>query len=1115
MSRKKRFRPQLNIPDKANRILNIILIAMLLIIIRVWHLAVIQYDDKIEEAAKPRKRVVIVPANRATIRDRFNIPLAINKVKYQATVYYSQIKEIPSIRWELTENGKKVRRFKRREYIKSLSDLLGGELTLDPERIEDLIHSKAVFYNNFPFVIKEDISESEYYRLKMLEKDWPGICARRVPKRHYPKGRVAAEIIGYMGSINREEYDLIIEEILSLRETVRQYEEEEEPFFPENYDSIAQVKKRLRDLEEHAYSINDYVGKSGIEGRYEDELRGYYGRKVYYSDAKGNHLHELPGARAPIAGNRLLLSISADLQEYAEQLLIRNEQTRESRWQDLHPKDARESGVASPWIRGGAIIVMDPKSGDILALAGFPRFDPNDFIATGSREVDQAKREHIRRWFEGEDYTSSIWDQFVPLEREEYDPETDTYTEKQITLTWDHYLDLILPNEHEVRLGLQKIRNIRGAVDFQRHVEQLLALSSQANILALFDAVYHDEIHYRSDWDAEKIEKIQETLNQYPVQLFATMRNLEPYFDGIKSNYNKAFLLDLCRILVQQEYFTDNLLDQVGNQGFTRYRDLSSAYAVLSYQVKQMSRDLFHEFHFKKWREDNQKAFLKQKREEEIERGSYAKPYLDYLDTVEREQFALFWERHRLELLTTFLIGRPTSNPELVPYEDTFYSWHKEISYGAHRGLPWHKQYLLLSDQIEEMDPELAHLFLKSMRSFQELDRPLVNRYRNLRTENGRSLEKHLAAAFYPRYGFGYARSHAFRQSSVQGSVFKLVTAYETLVQRYYKGIKISQLNPLEIIDQMGRSGNTWKIGYFLNGKPIPRIYKGGRMPKSLSRNIGRTDLVRAIEKSSNPYFALCAGDCLESPNDLVEAAKLFSYGSKTGIDLPGEIPGRLPTDLVENRTNLHATSIGQGTLVVTPLQTAVMLSTLANGGDVLKPKIVKLGVGGRSNFWQEDLLEQFDYQDSLSFIGVDFPLFSLGHQEERETSIHSVPTEVQREIDFPEPVRSLIFEGMKRVVQSTPASRMGPHIDREALDAYSSVQDHLIGKTSSSESMERWHFDRKTGVRKTTHAWFGGISYDGDEPELVVVVLLRYAGGGKDAMPLAAQMIHKWREIK
>jgi cell division protein FtsI/penicillin-binding protein 2 len=192
-----------DIPAKANRVLNIVLIGMLLILIRVWHLAIIQYDEKLEESRKPQRHIMIEPAKRATIRDRFNIPLAINKIHYQAAISYSQIRVIPSVKWEKDLSGKRIKILKRRDYIKNLSQLLADELNLDSERLEDLIHSKASCYSQIPFIIKEDLSEREYYRLKMLEKDWLGITVLRVPKRHYPQGRVAADIIGFMGAINR------------------------------------------------------------------------------------------------------------------------------------------------------------------------------------------------------------------------------------------------------------------------------------------------------------------------------------------------------------------------------------------------------------------------------------------------------------------------------------------------------------------------------------------------------------------------------------------------------------------------------------------------------------------------------------------------------------------------------------------------------------------------------------------------------------------------------------------------------------------------------------------------------------------------------------------------
>lgn len=189
----------LNIPAKANRILNIVLVGMLLIIFRLWHLGIVQYNEKLEESRKPQRRIVTESAKRATIRDRYNIPLAINKLQYNIAIHYTQIKQIPSIIWETDPSGKRVKRSKRKQYIHALSALLANELDMSADRVEDLIHAKASFFNQIPFVLKEDITEKQYYRLKMLEKDWPGIGVQLVPQRNYTMGKVGGILSAIWG----------------------------------------------------------------------------------------------------------------------------------------------------------------------------------------------------------------------------------------------------------------------------------------------------------------------------------------------------------------------------------------------------------------------------------------------------------------------------------------------------------------------------------------------------------------------------------------------------------------------------------------------------------------------------------------------------------------------------------------------------------------------------------------------------------------------------------------------------------------------------------------------------------------------------------------------------
>jgi cell division protein FtsI/penicillin-binding protein 2 len=276
------------------------------------------------------------------------------------------------------------------------------------------------------------------------------------------------------------------------------------------------------------------------------------------------------------------------------------------------------------------------------------------------------------------------------------------------------------------------------------------------------------------------------------------------------------------------------------------------------------------------------------------------------------------------------------------------------------------------------------------------------------------------------------------------------------------------------MVDRNFKEGKTTYVGYNADGKPVPRLYKGGMIPRTIGNNVGKLDILRAMEISSNPYFALLAGDVLDDPEDLANAARAFSYGSKTGIDLPAEIPGRIPTDLRVNRTGLYATAIGQHTLVVTPLQTAVMLSTIANRGKVLKPQI-------------------------------------LNDSDIRPEIIRTLPMPVQ--------LQKILIEGMRRVVIKTYQASLLTlskiyHDYPEAISDYIDLKEELQGKTSTSESIEQIDLDAVQGINLYNHVWFGGISYSKNEPELVVVVYLRFGGYGKEAAPVAAQMVNKWREI-
>ena len=1117
--------PSLSIPDKATRLLHIILIALGLIVVRIWYLSVIQYEVKLEEARKPQRRTVDHPANRGTIRDCFNIPLAVNKVQYQAAILYSQLRQIPAIAWEPDGDGVRCRRFKRREYIQALAALLADELNLDATRVEDLIYSKAALYYNIPYVIKEEVSERTYYRLRMLEKDWLGLQVRCVPKRHYPMGKVAADIIGYMGAINKREYEAVISEMNDIEEALLKRDEGEDVDFPDGIADAQVAQERLIELRRKAYSINDYVGKSGIEALYEQQLRGSQGRTHYYSDARGNFLRQLPGAQPAVAGQRFLLTISSELQAFTEELLIKHEETRQPRVSNIN------KGVTAqePWIKGGAIVVMDPQNGDILAMASYPRFDPNDFIPSGSKSRDEKKRANVLRWFETERYIGDVWNQQRTLMRERYDI-TYGVIEEERHLSWDAYLELTLTTESPLYAAIQQVATVGRAVELQRAIAELIVLTGEENVYTLMNLLYHNESGHephggRVGVAAQKKRMATIATNRAAIEKYKDV--VHKYVGMLNHNDDKVLLIDICRLVAPGDRFSRQLLAAVERQPLSSYRDASAAFVAVNATVRELVRGLFHTHAFIPWREANQKTFLKAKRAREKAEKRYARPYLDYLDEEEVAMFEAFWQRHRWQLLTAFLIGEwiePHPEEQLSPYLDNLMVWQRELKGGAHGKMKWWRSYQTLTRALLPLSLDNVIQYLQTLRSFDDLDRPLYGRYRQLQSSSGVQYEKHLAAAFYPKYGYGYARPLSYRGGAALGSIFKLVTAYEALVQRYraMKTPSLEQLNPLTIEDRFFKQGQDHYIGYHHNGQPIPRFYRGGRLPRSLSSHIGTINIVSAIERSSNPYFSLLAGDILEDPDNLAAAARLFSFGAPTGAAVTAEVGGQVPDDLMENRTGLYALAIGQHSLVTTPLQAAVMLSAIANGGRVFEPRLVHLAAGVKPS-GDHTPLSSYRYQDPAIPVATAPPPLPA-------PTITLFPSTTRRELFMPEIVRQILIEGTQRVVERSYQLAIGSLQQRyrdypEAIHDFLAIRGQIAGKTSTAESVESLGLDRERSTNTYNHLWFGGIIFDEKkqsilfqdqfgQPELVVIVHLRYGAYGKDTIPIAAQVAQKWRSI-
>lgn len=169
-----------------------------------------------------------------------------------------------------------------------------------------------------PVRVKRDVGTRVVAMIEENRIDLPGVIILAEPVRHYLHGKMAGHVLGYVGEIDEDE---------------------------------------LRAKRSEGYKLGDLIGKSGVEREYESVLRGVDGRLRMEVDALGRPLRVLGGVNA-VPGRSIALSLDLDLQRAAFEGL-------------------RNSGQGR-----GAVVAIDPRNGEVLAMASIPAFDPNLF-ATG------------------------------------------------------------------------------------------------------------------------------------------------------------------------------------------------------------------------------------------------------------------------------------------------------------------------------------------------------------------------------------------------------------------------------------------------------------------------------------------------------------------------------------------------------------------------------------------------------------------------------------------------------------------------------------------------------------------------------------------------------------
>jgi penicillin-binding protein 2 len=257
-----------------------------ILLTRLWYLQVIQSEKLKDLSESNRLRLVPVAASRGTILDRNGAVLVNNTPSFSVAVVPQDVKD---------KDG--------------LLDALARHLQIEKSELVSRWEKGKGRARYYPIVLASGITREQVEYLEENRLWLPGLDIEMKPIREYPGGLLAAHLLGHLGEISEQE---------------------------------------MADERFGEYNLGDYVGKSGIERKWERELHGVSGGRQIEVDARGRFLRTLSESR-PTTGNSIILTIDRNIQKSAEQAFGE---------------------------KAGAAVVMDVNSGEILAFVSNPAFDP-------------------------------------------------------------------------------------------------------------------------------------------------------------------------------------------------------------------------------------------------------------------------------------------------------------------------------------------------------------------------------------------------------------------------------------------------------------------------------------------------------------------------------------------------------------------------------------------------------------------------------------------------------------------------------------------------------------------------------------------------------------------
>lgn len=364
--------------EKSNLRFNIITMLVyivgIVLIVQLFNLQVVNGESYREQSNTRLSRVNSIQAARGSILDRSGNEFAGVKTQNNIEMYKTNISEdelnnailnlmnllqqhkvgitdtfpIKINPIEFTIEGEELSEWKQRYKIDENATAeqalykFKNKYEITNESVEDIRKILALRYKitttgysaTKSITIATDVNEEIVAQISERNSDFPGISIETEASRTYLTGNLAAHVIGYTGKIKEEDYN------------------------------------QQKDI----YDIDDVVGKTGVEYLFEDLLRGQDGEKQVEMSVDGTITGEYVSENA-IAGSDIVLTIDSNLQQVTQVAL------------ENCVNKIKSGGFSEQYdAQGGAAVVMNVKTGEVLATASYPTYEPQWFVGGISQE---------------------------------------------------------------------------------------------------------------------------------------------------------------------------------------------------------------------------------------------------------------------------------------------------------------------------------------------------------------------------------------------------------------------------------------------------------------------------------------------------------------------------------------------------------------------------------------------------------------------------------------------------------------------------------------------------------------------------------------------------------